>query len=509
MFQEACLSESEILTFVADMLAGKESGPPEQHVRGCSDCARIVDELARVSVSSTSLWYDQLRPRLLRPGDVVAARYLIRRSIGVGAMGEVHEVQDQFLGKTVALKTLNARLAGDEGALKRLKDEVALAHKVTHPHVCRVFDLGIDKSLTSDGRSPLTFLTMEYLEGETLTAFLRGRGPLARDLALELLTQLAAGLAAAHAEGVIHRDLKGDNVMLVPRPRGSPRAVMTDFGLAAAVIANDPGRSTCAAFSGTPQYAAPERLAGHRATPTSDVYSFGLIAMEMLTGSPSPRPSSWAPNSSSGGYGRPSAFTIAVAQLGRDWERLMLQMTDPVPSRRLPDGQTVLAALHKMNAHPAAWALRGPLRLPTWIGLLGLVVVTTNGINGIQPSAIPARRAGPFPNNDERTADSCSDVAEPSPSDRETRSRSDTAMSKAREAIVRSPSRSHPPRERRAADSSPSSRTAASFGHRVDTKTAASDIVRDLGVKPSDAPGRSELVDPFRPGYEASLGSIP
>src|SRR5581483_379409 len=220
-------------------------------------------------------------------GTLVAGRYRIGPSLGSGAMGEVHEAEDLLLGKKVALKTLNARFNSDPGALARLRSEVAMAHRVTHPNVCRIFDLGVYESDDSGaGSGPSLFLSMEHLPGETLAAFMKRRGPLSLDEALPILLQGAAGLAAAHAVGVVHRDLKGENVMLVPQSNGHLRVAVTDFGLAQSLMEVDPTSADASTFSGTPAYAAPERIAGGRSTFASDVYSFGLLAHELRTGKP-------------------------------------------------------------------------------------------------------------------------------------------------------------------------------------------------------------------------------
>src|SRR5262249_32390513 len=153
-----------------------------------------------------------------KAGDLVAERYRIVRVIGEGGMGEVYEAEDLLLKERVALKTLRDPVANDDTIIRRFKREIQLARKVTHPNVCRLFDVGLDKR----GNREAAFLTMELLEGETLSARIRREGRMSTDEALPIAEQVAAGLAAAHAAGVIHRDLKCANVILVGNP-GSMR----------------------------------------------------------------------------------------------------------------------------------------------------------------------------------------------------------------------------------------------------------------------------------------------
>lgn len=185
-------------------------------------------------------------------------------------MGEVYRAEDLKLGQTVALKCLPAGLARDANRLERLLTEVRVARQVSHPNVCRVYDV-----VEVEGRH---FLTMEWIEGRDLGAVLREGARIPADRALVLARQICAGLAAAHERGVIHRDLKPSNVML--DERGVAR--ITDFGLAeAAPILR--GRKV---REGTPGYMAPEQLAGGEVTAKSDLYALGLVLHEILTGRP-------------------------------------------------------------------------------------------------------------------------------------------------------------------------------------------------------------------------------
>ena len=175
------------------------------------------------------------------PGSLLAERYRVVALLGRGGMGEVYRADDLTLGQPVALKFLPEEAAKDPGLLERFRGEVRIARKVSHPNVCRVYDVG-----EVDGQ---TYFTMEYVDGEDLASLLRRIGRLPNDKAVDIARQLCAGLAAAHAKGVLHRDLKPANIML----DGRGQAVITDFGLAA-LTDQVPGAEV---RSGTPAYMAP------------------------------------------------------------------------------------------------------------------------------------------------------------------------------------------------------------------------------------------------------------
>jgi len=202
------------------------------------------------------------------PGAVLAGRYRIIALLGKGGMGEVYGADDLTLGQPVALKFLPDEASHNEELLQRFRSEVRIARKVSHPNVCRVYDVGEVEGTT--------FFTMEYVDGEDLGSLLRRIGRLPQDKALEISRQLCAGLAAAHAKGIVHRDLKPANIML----DGRGQAVITDFGLAA--IAEQVEGTEIR--SGTPAYMAPEQLAGREVTAQSDIYSLGLVLYEVFTG---------------------------------------------------------------------------------------------------------------------------------------------------------------------------------------------------------------------------------
>ena len=256
--------------------------------------------------------------------------------LGRGGMGEVYRADDLKLGQPVALKFLPEPIERDPARLERFLNEVRLSLRVTHPNVCRVFDIGQIEEPAASGRPGLVrqFISMEYVDGEDLASLLRRIGRLPEDKAVEIARQLCAGLAAAHDEGVLHRDLKPANVMI----DGRGRAKITDFGLAGATG----GISGHEAQVGTPQYMAPEQVAGGKLSERTDIYSLGLVLYELFTGKRAfdaktlhdlARLQSSTPTS-------PSALVSGLNPLV---ERAILRCLDPDPAKR-PSSAALLAA---------------------------------------------------------------------------------------------------------------------------------------------------------------------
>src|SRR5579859_2683206 len=202
------------------------------------------------------------------PGTLLADRYRIVALVGRGGMGEVYRAEDLKLDQDVALKFLPEKLVQDGAALARFHREVRIARDISHPNVCRVFDIG-----EANG---VPFISMEYVDGEDLSTLLRRIGRLPQDKSIEIARQLCAGIAVAHDHGVLHRDLKPANVMLDDRGR----IRIMDFGLAG--IASEIHKGDIS--SGTPAYMAPEQLTGKEVTVLSDIYSLGLVLYEIFTG---------------------------------------------------------------------------------------------------------------------------------------------------------------------------------------------------------------------------------
>jgi Protein kinase domain/zinc-ribbon domain len=249
-------SDGETIAPAAAGTRKKPSDPP---------AARPSRTPSSGSVTSSS---DPIAGGRFVPGQIIAERYRIVALAGRGGMGEVYRAEDLKLGQVVAIKFLPESLSSDPAALARFHTEVRIARQVSHPNVCRVFDIG--------EAGGLTLLSMEYVDGEDLASLIRRIGRLSPDKAVEIARQVCAGLAAAHERGVIHRDLKPANLML----DSAGKIRITDFGLAA-IAATIQGADVRA---GTPAYMAPEQLAGKEVTPKSDLYALGLVLYEILTG---------------------------------------------------------------------------------------------------------------------------------------------------------------------------------------------------------------------------------
>ncbi|MEM9553898.1 MAG: protein kinase [Acidobacteriota bacterium] len=212
--------------------------------------------------------------------EILAGRFRVVRRLGAGGMGEVYEAEDLELRERVAVKVVRHDLAGDPMIAARFRREVQLARQVTHPSVCRIYD--VFHHGTPGGRELL--LSMQLLVGETLSARLVQDGPLALEEVEPLARQIASALAAAHRRGVVHRDLKASNVMLVDEGGGTTRAVLTDFGLARSVESAERNLTGGGDLVGSLKTMAPEQLEGGAVTPATDVYAFGLLLFRMLCG---------------------------------------------------------------------------------------------------------------------------------------------------------------------------------------------------------------------------------
>lgn len=306
------------------------------------------DPVVIAEVESLLAAHDQLptepRPRGAKkaaavgyaPGTSILDRYRIVAKLGHGGMGEIYRADDVVLGEPVALKFLRE---GSAASKEMLLNELKLARQIAHPNVCRLYDVG-----EIDGRF---FLSMEYIDGEDLASLLQRIGRLPSDRTLVLARQLFSGLAAAHAKGVVHCDVKPANIMV----DGRGNARLTDFGIAHLEDVSD---ESGLLGPGTPAYMAPERLLGQRASVRGDLYSLGLVLYEMCTGV---HP-----------FGHLSRHRLIEAQLKSDppppstlvdidpaLERLIQQCLEKEPQDRPASALTVAAALS--NSDPLELAL--------------------------------------------------------------------------------------------------------------------------------------------------------
>jgi serine/threonine-protein kinase len=296
----------------------------------------------------------------LVPGTILTDRYRIVALAGRGGMGEVYRAEDLKLEQEVALKFLPAALAQDADALARFRREVRIARQVSHPNVCRVFDIG--------DWAGVPFLTMEYVDGEDLAVLLRRIGRFPADRGAEIARQVCAGLAAAHEHGVIHCDLKPSNVMLDARGR----VRITDFGLAGlAGDLREPGQA-----GGTPAYMAPEQLAGGQPNVKTDLYALGLVLYEIFTGKRAYDATTLPELIRLRDTSSPTSPTSLVRDLDPLVERVILRCLEKDPARRPASALQVAAALPGGDPLAAALAA-GETPSPEMVAAAG----ETEGLN--------------------------------------------------------------------------------------------------------------------------------
>lgn len=255
------------------------SASVSENTSNCSSCGAVLagtqatirqpptKEKIKTSNTSRSTSTSSRGEGSFLAGTVLNERYRITGLLGRGGMGEVYKADDLKLNQTVALKFLPEHFAEDPAAHERFVSEVRTARQVSHPNVCRVFDIG-----EAEGAQ---FLSMEFIDGDDLSSLLRRIGRLPPDKALEIARQLCAGLHAVHEAGILHRDFKPANVMI----DGRGKARLTDFGLAGLESEFKEG-----VIAGTPAYMSPEQIAGKELTTKSDIYSLGLVLYEVFTG---------------------------------------------------------------------------------------------------------------------------------------------------------------------------------------------------------------------------------
>jgi eukaryotic-like serine/threonine-protein kinase len=208
--------------------------------------------------------------QVLQPGAVLGGRYEILQMLGEGGMGAVYKARDREVDRLVALKIIRPELASQPEVLRRFKQELILARKVTHKNVIRIFDIG-----EADG---IKFISMDYIEGQDLRSLLRQKSKLVPEEAVNIMVQVSQALDAAHAEGVVHRDLKPQNIMI----DSQGRATVMDFGIARSMEVT--GMTQTGALLGTPEYMSPEQAKGQEVDARSDLFTLGIIFYELLTG---------------------------------------------------------------------------------------------------------------------------------------------------------------------------------------------------------------------------------
>lgn len=302
-------------------------------------------------------------------GQIVAGRFEILRFINSGGMGEVYEAWDSELRERIALKTIRPETASSPSVIERFKQEVKRTRVISQLNVCRVYEVF---SHTQDSGDRIWFLTMELLEGQTLLERLRRQGPVPVEEALDLVEQMVAGLSAAHDLGIVHRDFKSSNVMLVNAGTGRTRVVITDFGLALNLLTEHYG-SLETSGGGTPLYMAPEQERDGQVGLAADQYALGVVICEMLTGRCPSRPDS---------TGR---VHLPAARFSPEWEDVINRCLQFRPEDRFTDVREVISTLRPRRRSKSAWIVGAGAAL---IVVLGGVVLARQGSGGMRVEGV-------------------------------------------------------------------------------------------------------------------------
>jgi len=234
----------------------------------CGKCGTKLPTLDEIQASQTKTF--ETHKEELTTGTIFAGRYQIIEELGHGGMGKVYKVQDTKIGEKIALKLIKSEIGLDQKTIERFSNDLKLARKIRHKNVCQMFDLGEEKGAY--------FITMEYIHGEDLKQIIRKMGRLSAGQAISITKQVCEALEEAHRLGVVHRDLKPQNIML--DEEGNARIM--DFGIARSLKAR--GITADGVMIGTPEYMSPEQVEGKEADQRSDIYSLGIILYEMMTG---------------------------------------------------------------------------------------------------------------------------------------------------------------------------------------------------------------------------------
>jgi tetratricopeptide (TPR) repeat protein len=361
-----------VMTLVETALQ-RPSGEREQYLRSvCGSNPALYEE-----VRSRIEWEDRMGPFLREPlvvpretshevfelGERLGGRFRILREVGHGGMGVVYEAVDEKLDRRIAIKC--ARL----GFGSRLPPEARAAREVSHFNVCKLHDLHTAQTPFGE----VDFLTMEFVDGETLADRIKRSGPLPQNEAREIALEVCGGLAQAHRQGVIHGDLKCSNVILSKTLEGRPRAVLTDFGLAKLQLAAG-GVHVMSVQGGTLEYMAPELFLGERASPASDLYALGVMFHLMLTGRvpvrrqapPAPQTPVTNPDASTVTLSRPVAegeWERDIEDLPAPWNRIVSACLAPQPGQRPVSVEEVIGALLPQRS------------VSRWIPVLAMAVI--------------------------------------------------------------------------------------------------------------------------------------
>lgn len=301
--------------------------------RFCSNCGTQMLPPEGTPYSKTQTL--QETPSKLTIGSAFAGRYQIIEELGKGGMGMVYKALDTEIEERVAVKLLNPEIAADENMIRRFKNELKFARKITHKNVCRMYDLNEYESIN--------YITMEYVPGEDLKSSIRRMGPLTAGKAVSIAKQMCKGLKEAHKLGVVHRDLKPQNIMI---DRDGNARIM-DFGIARSTKTQ--GMTKTGMMIGTPHYISPEQVTGKDIDQRSDIYSLGIIIFEMVTGKvpfEGETPINIAFMHKTAKAPDPRKFN---AQVPLDLSRMILKCMEKDKKKRYQSAEEVLSDLRKIE----------------------------------------------------------------------------------------------------------------------------------------------------------------
>ncbi|MGB7845621.1 MAG: tetratricopeptide repeat protein [Candidatus Acidiferrum sp.] len=350
--------------------------PAKPTTRGGHPDATISDSLPYTPTSTFArpLSGIYMKEAILQPGDVIGGRYEILLLLGEGGMGAVYKALDREVERTVALKLIRPELASNPSILARFKQELLTAHQVTHKNVVRIYDLS-----EAEG---VKFITMEYVEGRDLRRILLDNGKLPPEKAVEIIRQVCLALDAAHSAGVIHRDLKPQNIMQEAK---TGRILVMDFGLARTMHGD--GMTQTGALLGTIEYMSPEQSMGKTLDQRSDIFAVGLIFYELLVGKTPYR----ADTAMASLLKRNQERAIPAAELDASIPKALSDIVAKCLERDLEHRyQNAQEILHDLDAFQGARPTLASISLPVpvpvkpalpwkWIGIGALVVVVVGG----------------------------------------------------------------------------------------------------------------------------------